>query len=425
MRHQTIDTISADVILAAINGDPEAMALIAKTDCPNASLQLQPLDDEWAKSPFPWDQNALAYVKPDEMKPFLGALTDPDKLPVRTVRLNNVAALQDRVDPERVQSMVENEPEKLPVIVRLNGRKLIADGHHRMTARWLQGRKTAQVRYLDLNPENADTVAVEEERRATSDGVAKYSPDQPRDSHGQWTSGGLTESEAAGLHDIVGRLSAAPTAEETRASLKELLRRVNAIARLRAVEVAKYDQNEARDDHGRWTSGGGSLATSLKKELSADEKRAVSKYTEETYVEMNAALRGEAKAAGATAALTKAMASALKKSIVTAPGQVFRGINVDTSKFEEGSTITVKGFISTSKDEAVAKMRAVKRYTGWGGSAGTMLEINVGKGTRALDIDSSGAEAASEREVVLDHNSSFRIRSVDSDNHRVVMDLLP
>lgn len=167
-----VPVVDIDVSLMerAIAGDPEALSVLSKAMTTiNAPLQLQPLNAEWAKSPFPWDQNALASMKPDEMKPFLGALTDPDKLPVKTVLLRTVSALQDRVDPVRVQSMVESEPDDLPVVIRLNERKIIADGHHRMTARWLQGRKTAQVRYLDLNPQNADAVAVQEERHATSD----------------------------------------------------------------------------------------------------------------------------------------------------------------------------------------------------------------------------------------------------------------
>lgn len=163
-----------DVAKAALDGDMGAMLeLLAKQgngDTLNASLQLQPLNSEWAKSPFPWDQNAMACMKPEETKPFLGALTDPDNLPVKTVRLNNVVALQDRVDPERVQYFVQNEAgADLPVVVRLNGRKIIVDGHHRMAARWLRGRKTAQVHYIDLNPQNADTEAIEEERLSTSD----------------------------------------------------------------------------------------------------------------------------------------------------------------------------------------------------------------------------------------------------------------
>lgn len=124
----------------------------------NASLQLMPLDADasWAKTPFPWDHNALMRIRPEQMKPFLGALTNQDALPVKTVHMKTVVALQDRVNPDKVQSMVDDEPDDLPLVVRLGGRNVIADGHHRMTARSLMGRKTAQVRFMNLDEPGAE-----------------------------------------------------------------------------------------------------------------------------------------------------------------------------------------------------------------------------------------------------------------------------
>lgn len=153
----------------------------ANGDVPNVSLQLQPLNDgsvdadQWARSPFPWDPNVKATMRPDQVKPFLGALTDPEDLPVKTLLLRTCIAMQDRVDPQKVQSMMESVSDKLPVVARLgdshNPRNVIIDGHHRMTARFLQGRQTAQVRYIDLTtPQKANAEAKEEEVGETSDG---------------------------------------------------------------------------------------------------------------------------------------------------------------------------------------------------------------------------------------------------------------
>ena len=175
----------------------------------NASLHLFPLDSDpaWAKTPFPYDQNALGKLKPDQMKPFLGALTNQDALPVRLFHMKTLVALQDRVNPDKVQSMVDDEPDDLPVVARLNGRNLIMDGHHRMTSRYLMGRKTAQAHFINLDDPDAEAKEDDKEvgakKRWRSFGeivrgwIRKAGPeDEPRDDRGRWAAGASSGSEA-------------------------------------------------------------------------------------------------------------------------------------------------------------------------------------------------------------------------------------
>jgi broad specificity phosphatase PhoE len=122
---------------------------VGKAD--TAPLRLNDLDGESAKSPFPHDQNALANLRPDQVPRFLGALTDIDGQDIKTVRLNSLVAMQDRVDPEKVQGMRDNPSDKLPLVIRSDGRNLIADGHHRLAAMWIDGYKTAPVRFKDIS----------------------------------------------------------------------------------------------------------------------------------------------------------------------------------------------------------------------------------------------------------------------------------
>lgn len=201
----------------------------------NASLQLFPLDADpaWAKTPFPWDQNALGKVKPEQMKPLLGALTNQDALPVKIVHMKTCVALQDRVSPDKVQAMVDDEPDDLPVVARFNGRNLIIDGHHRATARVLMGRKTMQVHFINLDDPGAEA---KEDDQEIGDGakkrwrtfldslmkmVSKAGPeDEPRDERGRWTggsSGGKAGSAEFGrrIQALANELSTPPFSRKT------------------------------------------------------------------------------------------------------------------------------------------------------------------------------------------------------------------
>jgi hypothetical protein len=71
------------------------------------------------------------------------------------VKLDALHAMQDRVDPDKVAAIAGSQArDKLAVVVEANGKHYIADGHHRLTADWLDGKTTAQVHYKDLTPES-------------------------------------------------------------------------------------------------------------------------------------------------------------------------------------------------------------------------------------------------------------------------------
>lgn len=109
-------------------------------------------DATTAKVPFRYDPDALGKLRPDQMPRFLGAITDQDSLDVRTVPLASLVAVQNRVDPKKVEAWASGaiKSDRLPVVVHANGNNLIADGHHRLAGAWLRGDTMAQVRFKDL-----------------------------------------------------------------------------------------------------------------------------------------------------------------------------------------------------------------------------------------------------------------------------------
>lgn len=117
---------------------------------------LKPMDDERSHTPFSHDAAALNHLRSDQVPRFLGAITDADKLERRSVRLQSLHSLQDRVDTAKVEAMQDTLQQggdlgdKPPVVTRFNGKNYIADGHHRLAAQWLNGEHQAEVGYKDL-----------------------------------------------------------------------------------------------------------------------------------------------------------------------------------------------------------------------------------------------------------------------------------
>lgn len=146
-----------DVHIAGAGGkkkpvSDEKTADVAKKDKPRV---LRPIDEERSHTPFPYDAGALGRLREDQVPRFFGALTDSDKLDISTLPLASLVAMQNRVDHNKVKAIREagGAGGKLPVVIRAEDRNYIADGHHRLTALWLDGATEAQVRFKDLTPE--------------------------------------------------------------------------------------------------------------------------------------------------------------------------------------------------------------------------------------------------------------------------------
>src|SRR6185369_12143738 len=66
--------------------------------------------------------------------------------------MSSLVAMQDRVDPAKVESMRETPSDKPPLVVRMGGRNYVADGHHRAAAAYMNGDKSIDCRFCNLTP---------------------------------------------------------------------------------------------------------------------------------------------------------------------------------------------------------------------------------------------------------------------------------
>ena len=117
------------------------------------SLILMPGDKNHAFSPFAYDKKFFNHLRADQVPRFLRCITDPQKLPTRVFKFDNIHALQDRVDVDKVESIRSSAPGlKPPVVVKIrnDGHWTIADGLHRSTADWLDGMEEAVFHFADL-----------------------------------------------------------------------------------------------------------------------------------------------------------------------------------------------------------------------------------------------------------------------------------
>ncbi|MFC5358072.1 XkdF-like putative serine protease domain-containing protein [Azospirillum himalayense] len=126
----------------------------AAQDAPVPARTLQPIDDKTSYPPFPYDQTVFARLRPDQVPRFLGVLTDRERWPLQPVKLDQLLAMQNRVDTGKVMAKVENGGGgHEPIVVMLEpGRLHIADGHHDLAAAWLRGEVEKAVRFADLTP---------------------------------------------------------------------------------------------------------------------------------------------------------------------------------------------------------------------------------------------------------------------------------
>lgn len=145
-----LENIADDVAKAAPEFDalikeisaPSALALAAANNVSidkAADRALKPHPKGGAHSPFPFDPQAMDKIPPDQTRRFLGALTSSDDLEQRSIPMKSLVSIQDRVSPTKIESMQRNGFDKLPTVVRYDGKNYIVDGTHRASAQWLDG----------------------------------------------------------------------------------------------------------------------------------------------------------------------------------------------------------------------------------------------------------------------------------------------
>lgn len=137
--------------------------------------------------------------------------------------------------------------------------------------------------------------------------------------------------------------------------------------------------------------------------LSQSIKNAIKEYTGPAYAQINGALRTGKKLGSNKQNVANKLNEAFAQPEAKANENftVYRGItSSQLQHLAMGSTITDKGFVSTSSDVNEAKKFA--------GTAGALMEIRVKKGQPAMSVKNTSA-FPSEMEVMLPANTSFKV----------------
>lgn len=137
--------------------------------------------------------------------------------------------------------------------------------------------------------------------------------------------------------------------------------------------------------------------------LSQSIKNAIKEYTGPAYAQINGALRTGKKQGSNKQNVVNKLNEAFAQPEAKANENftVYRGItSSQLQHLAMGSTITDKGFVSTSSDVNEAKKFA--------GTAGALMEIRVKKGQPAMSVKNTSA-FPSEMEVMLPANTSFKV----------------
>lgn len=121
--------------------------------------------DELDSFPVVRDNGRVLHPFPVASEGYQGAYEQEDireairSAPTREVALDSLHAIQESVWPQWVRNYFDAEAAparghrtaEQPVVLERAGVRYIYDGHHRLTAKKLLGRRSAEVKYVDLD----------------------------------------------------------------------------------------------------------------------------------------------------------------------------------------------------------------------------------------------------------------------------------
>lgn len=189
-------------------------------------------------------------------------------------------------------------------------------------------------------------------------------------------------------------------------------------------DIVKYSDDQPRDDHGRWTSGGSytsiddikdqerfleTMRSSWK--LPDDQRKAVQYYIGNGYDTINSYLRGQANDIHSnTGSLLKNEVESIDKAIAdsTLPRNliVYRGIDlaevVGNKELRVGSKLSDRGFVSTSLNKNLAEWFA-RENSPMTYNKPSVIQISVPKGTNGLRGNMV------DREILLPRGSTLEV----------------
>lgn len=204
----------------------------------------------------------------------------------------------------------------------------------------------------------------------------------------------------------------------------------------------RYNEDEPRDEHGRWGSGGdsggltgnaalaaaplglvdnkvnavtGKITSKPGPGMTPEEAKALSSYRAAGFVKVNGDLRkndGQTTSA-ATEKIVAPIDAAMSRSQLTSDVSVERGISNGPAMFGDrwqgdltGTTFVDQGFVSTTTDHTIASEFADRIP---GVSDGGLSRISVPAGTSAIKLSDQGP--FQEAELLLDRGLTYEVTS--------------
>lgn len=212
-------------------------------------------------------------------------------------------------------------------------------------------------------------------------------------------------------------------------------------------KVQKYDPNQPRDDHGRWTDAGDLADPSFdprtglpsseliehtegltpfheREDLNAHEKRVINGYAMNDSVMVNSLLRGErpqmekwvdAKIMARAESMIPEMDEAVAKSVIETDAVLYRGVPPSVAiDLKVGDEYTDLGFQSYSVVLNEAFTFAKSKAPGVAGHDPTVLRTRVREGDTGLWLGGEGTPHETEMEFVLPRGTAYRVAAVEN-----------
>ena len=202
-----------------------------------------------------------------------------------------------------------------------------------------------------------------------------------------------------------------------------------------STKLGKFDDNEARDEQGRWTSGGfGSYEETLKSAdrdyFSYEQGAAMRDSIADGGIEKGYQFTDGSIATEEEASKINAQAAALQKaasSTITSHRELWRGIRVNDeglSKFKVGQRVEFGTLTSTSPDRSIANIYASNDPTDGELPHSVLFRIERPSGIKGYarvegDMERSGMHS----EVVLPKGASYRVSYVRQEHGRNIVGL--
>jgi hypothetical protein len=111
---------------------------------------LSAINDKTAKLPFPIEMVNFGSLPYKQLQFLAKALLAPSTIPTQIVSLANLIGTNEIIDLDVLSNTIESNSSATPIVIRLNNKEYILQGHHNLTAAFLRKEEKVAVKVIDL-----------------------------------------------------------------------------------------------------------------------------------------------------------------------------------------------------------------------------------------------------------------------------------